>query len=234
MPEVDGPEAALIVIAKAPVAGRSKTRLCPPCTPAEAAALAEAALRDTLAAVAATPAARRVVALEGEPGPWLGEGFEVIAQRGEGLGARLAAAFEDVGAAALLVAMDTPQVTPALLSGALARLGQDDVDAALGATTDGGYWGIGLRRPDRAAFDGVPMSTPSTGAAQLARLKALGLRVATLDPLRDVDTIADARAVARAAPRSGFAAAMAALRAPVLEPGSGAPELEESSLVARP
>lgn len=58
---------ALAVIAKAPVAGRVKTRLCPPCTPQQAAALAGAALQDTLAAVAATPAHRRVLVLDGEP-----------------------------------------------------------------------------------------------------------------------------------------------------------------------
>lgn len=209
-------DAALIVIAKAPVPGRSKTRLCPPCSPAQAAALAEAALRDTLAAVAATPAARRVVALAGEPGPWLPNGFEVIAQRGDGLAARLAAAFEDVGGPSLLVAMDTPQLTPSLLGAGLARMERDGFDAALGATLDGGYWGIGLRRPDRATFDGVPMSTSSTGAAQLARLNGLGLRVAELEPLRDVDTIADAHEVARAAPQSHFAAALRAVG-----PGSG-------------
>ena len=90
----------LIVIAKEPVPGRAKTRLCPPCTPDEAAALAEAALRDTFTAVAAAPAPRRVVVLDGRPGPWLPEGFEVIPQRAGGLAERLAGAFDDVGAPA--------------------------------------------------------------------------------------------------------------------------------------
>ena len=57
---------ALVVIAKAPAPGRSKTRLCPPCTADEAAQLAAAALEDTLAAVGATPARRYVLALDGE------------------------------------------------------------------------------------------------------------------------------------------------------------------------
>ena len=113
---------ALVVIAKAPVAGRSKTRLTPPCTPDEAALLARAALQDTLDAVAATPAARRVCVLEGEPGDWLPEGFEVIAQRGDGLDERLAHAFADVGEPAVLIGMDTPQVTPELLALACERL----------------------------------------------------------------------------------------------------------------
>ncbi|HEV2820151.1 MAG TPA: DUF2064 domain-containing protein, partial [Solirubrobacteraceae bacterium] len=100
---------ALAVIAKAPVAGRVKTRLCPPCTPQQAAALAAAALSDTLAAVAATPTHRRVLVLEGERGDWVPEGFEVIPQRGDGLAERLADAFATIGEPTLLVGMDTPQ-----------------------------------------------------------------------------------------------------------------------------
>jgi rSAM/selenodomain-associated transferase 1 len=201
---------ALLVIAKAPVPGRAKTRLVPPCTPAQAAALAAAALADTLAAAArAARAGRRVLVLDGEPGPWLPAGFEVIPQRGGGLAERLAAAFEDAGAPAFLVGMDTPQVTPALLDAGLAAV--ERTDAAFGAALDGGYWGIGLRRADAAVFRGVPMSADDTGAVQRARLDALGLATATLPPLRDVDAIADARAVAADAPGSAFAAALDAL-----------------------
>lgn len=192
--------AALIVIAKAPVAGRVKTRLCPPCSHEEAALLAEAALADTLAAVAATDARRRVCVLDGEPGSWLPPGIEVLPQRGEGLAARLAAAFDDVAEPALLVGMDTPQLTPALLADGLAALDAPGVDAALGPAPDGGYWAIGLRRADRRLFAGVPMSVPHTGAAQYARLVEAGLGVAMLPELRDVDTIDDARAVARLTP----------------------------------
>jgi rSAM/selenodomain-associated transferase 1 len=206
------PSPALLVLAKAPVPGRVKTRLTPPCTPQQAAALARAALEDTLAAVAAsTRPARRVLVLDGRRGPWVPPGFAVVAQRGEGLAARLAAAFADAGAPALLVGMDTPQVTPDLLDAGLDALGAAAVDACFGAATDGGYWAIGLRRADPAVFRGVPMSAPNTGAVQAARLRALGLRTATLPPLRDVDTIADARAVAALAPHGRFAAALAAL-----------------------
>lgn len=202
--------ATLAVIAKAPVAGRVKTRLCPPCTPAEAAALAEAALRDTLAAMAGVPGVDRVIVLDGAPGPWRTD-ERVIAQRGGGLDERLAAAFEDLdGAPALVVGMDTPQLTPALLAGALAAL--EDHDAVLGPVADGGYWCIGLRRPDPLALLGVPMSTGRTGAAQRARLGALGLRVAEAGALVDVDTIEDAAHVAALAPHTRFARALAGLR----------------------
>ena len=200
----------LLVIAKSPAPGRVKTRLTPPCTPEQAARLAGAALSDTLAAVARTRrAARRVLVLDGASGPWLPRDFEVVPQRGDGLAARLAAAFQAAGGPAFLVGMDTPQVTPELLDAGLAAL--EHADAAFGAALDGGYWGIGLRRADPAAFRGVPMSKAATGHAQRVRLAELGLRTAILPTLRDVDTIADAHAVAATAPRSRFAAALAAI-----------------------
>jgi uncharacterized protein len=198
-----------VVLAKAPRPGHSKTRLCPPCTPRDAAALARAALADTLDAVLATPAARHVLVLEGPVGDWLPPGVEVVAQRGSGLDERLAHAFADVGGPALLVGMDTPQVTPRDLARGLERLAAPEVDAVLGPAADGGYWAIGLREAQARAFLGVPMSTARTGRAQLARLRRLGLRVAALPALRDVDRIADARAVAALAPAGRFARALA-------------------------
>ncbi len=202
----------IAVIAKAPVAGRSKTRLCPPCTPEQAAALAAAALVDTLAAVAATPARRRVVVLDGSPGPWLGSGFDVIPQRGADLGQRLAAAFVDIGEPAVIVGMDTPQITPRLLAHALDRL--RCADAVLGAAYDGGYWAIGLCRAEDGVFAGVPMSDPATCRVQRERLHALDLTTHELPVLRDVDVIADARAVAALAPHTRFARCLAALSLP--------------------
>lgn len=204
---IDG---TLILIAKEPRAGRSKTRLVPPCTPAQAAALAKAALIDTLDAMVATPAARHLVALDGEAGDWLPPGFGLTAQRGEGLAQRLAAALQDAGGAAFVIAMDTPQVTPDMLSAGLERLSDPGVDATLGMADDGGYWGIGLSSPNRAVFDEVPMSAGQTGALQAQRLRDLGLRTAMLPRLTDVDTIEDALAVARAAPQGRFAAALRA------------------------
>jgi uncharacterized protein len=209
-------EVALVVIAKAPVAGRAKTRLCPPCTPRQAAVLAAAALRDTLAAVVATPARRRIVALDGEPDGWLPPGFELHCQRGAGLGARLGDALTAAGGPALVVGMDTPQLDPALLHAAARRLSEPGVDAVLGPALDGGYWTIGMRRPDRAAFHGVPMSSDGTYAAQRARLAELGLRTSPLPALRDVDTIDDAAAVAREWPGTRFAEAFRDLELPVV------------------
>ena len=200
---------ALAIIAKEPVPGRVKTRLTPPCTPEQAARLAEAAMRDTVEAAVASAATRVVLVLQGRAPAWLAPGIEVVPQRGEGLAERLASAFADIGERTFLVGMDTPQVTPQLLDAGRAAL--DRADAAFGPAADGGYWGIGLRLGDREVFRGVPMSAPDTGAAQLRRLSALGLRTERLPQLRDVDTIADARAVASSAPRSRFAAALEAM-----------------------
>jgi rSAM/selenodomain-associated transferase 1 len=195
----------VIVLAKSPVPGRVKTRLCPPCDPEQAARLAEAALADTLAAVGATRCRRRVLVLDGAPGPWLPPGFEAIPQRGDGLDERLAHAFADTGGGGLLIGMDTPQLTPARLTASLRALDAPEVDAVLGPSVDGGWWSIGLRAPNPAVFLGVPMSTPHTGADQRARLEQLGLRRGALPVLRDVDDFDDALAVARTAPDSRFA-----------------------------
>ena len=200
--------ATLAVIAKAPAAGRSKTRLCPPLSLEDAAAVAGAALADTLAAMAATPADRRVLVLDGPPGPWLPPGFEVIAQRGGGLDERLANAFADIGGRVLIIGMDTPQVGCEGLARGLACLAR--APAVLGPAADGGYWAIGLGAPDRSALAGVPMSSGRTLEAQRTRLRGLGLEVAELETLRDVDTYADAVAVAAAAPQTRFARALRA------------------------
>lgn len=197
-------DGAVMVIAKAPMPGRSKTRLCPPLTPAQACDVAWACMHDTLATVAAVPAARRVLVLDGEPGSWIPDGFEVIAQRGDGLAERLAAAFSDVGRPAVVIAMDTPQVTADLLTQGLAIVVSEPTAASFGPAYDGGFWllGLGARTDPDAAFSGVPMSVAHTGAAQADRLRSLGLSVRMLPELQDIDTVDDLRAVAATMPRA--------------------------------
>lgn len=197
----------VLVMAKSPIPGRVKTRLCPPCTPVEAAELAAAALADTLAAVAALDV-RHVLALEGPIGEWLPVGFDVIPQRGDGLAERLANAWSDAGGPGLQIGMDTPQVTPEVLDDALVELYRPGIDAVLGDANDGGWWAIGLHRPDARVFAGVPMSDATTGARQRARLRELGSRIGDLPTLTDVDTMADAVEVAASAPATAFARAL--------------------------
>ncbi|MEH0982543.1 TIGR04282 family arsenosugar biosynthesis glycosyltransferase [Micromonospora sp. CPCC 205556] len=214
----------LLVVAKAPVPGAVKTRLCPPATPEQAARIAAAALLDTLDAVRATPGVTPVLALAG----LLGDaedatdltaavaGWPVLPQRGADFAARLAHAHADVAAAypgrpVLQVGMDTPQLTAVRLAAAVRRLGV--ADAVLGRAADGGWWALGLRDPRHAAaLRAVPMSTADTGRLTWLALTERGLRVAPLPLLRDVDDWADAGAVARAVPGGRFAREVAAVR----------------------
>ncbi|MFI5953962.1 DUF2064 domain-containing protein [Cryptosporangium sp. NPDC051539] len=200
-----------LVLAKAPVPGRVKTRLCPPCTPAQAAELAHASLLDTLDAVRGSAARRRLLVLDaprfaaGLPHA----GFGVVPQRPGPLGARLAAAFADTahpGLASVLVGMDTPQVDADRLDAVVAGLA--DADAVLGPATDGGWWVLALRDARHAeVLAAVATSTPTTGADTRAALRSAGLRVADAAPATDVDTAESAREVAALAPDTRFAGA---------------------------
>ncbi|WP_241562320.1 TIGR04282 family arsenosugar biosynthesis glycosyltransferase [Streptomyces hoynatensis] len=201
----------LLVLAKEPVPGRVKTRLTPPFSPGQAARLAAAALADTLHTLLHVPAARRVLVLDGHPGPWLPAGWEVVPQAGGGLDRRIAAAFAGCTGPALLVGMDTPQLTPELLAPATAPGAWPPGRAWFGPAADGGFWALGMDTPRPALVLGVPMSTSGTGRAQRARLVAAGLDVADLPVLRDLDTAADAGEILAAAPEGRFAAAYRAV-----------------------
>jgi hypothetical protein len=190
----------IVVLAKEPVPGRVKTRLCPRFTPGDAAQLAAAALRDTLGIVARTPAQRRVLVLDGRPGDWVPPGVEVLPQSAGGLDERIADAFGRMSGPTILIGMDTPQVTSRQL-----RVRWDFHDAWYGGARDGGFWALGMREPDPDLVRGVPMSTATTGAAQLERLVSAGLRVGHLPILRDIDTAECAGYVAAEAPHTEFA-----------------------------
>ncbi|MEN3306489.1 MAG: uncharacterized protein V7603_2691 [Micromonosporaceae bacterium] len=199
-----------LVIAKAPVPGRVKTRLCPPCTPEQAADIAAAALADTLAAAADTPAVRHTIVLDGQYR--VPDGWRTVAQRGHGLAHRLANGYADTalpGVASLLVGMDTPQLTPALLGEVSTAL--RDADAVLAPAQDGGWWALALRDPHHAhALRQVPMSTPDTAKWTAKALRERGLRLRYGPALRDVDTAEDALAVAACCQPGAFTGAVRA------------------------
>ncbi|MEJ2871106.1 DUF2064 domain-containing protein [Actinomycetospora sp. OC33-EN08] len=213
----------VVVLAKAPVPGRAKTRLTPPATPEGAAGIAAAALLDTLDAAAGVAGARVVVALEGDLADAVrGDeiaaaiaGHTVVRQRGDALGERIEAAHADVaalypGAATVQIGMDTPQLDADLLDAAFRRV-ETTAHAAIGVAHDGGWWAMGLRDPRRAAIiAGVPTSRDDTGARTLDALRqALGDdAVAELEPLSDVDTADDAVEVAAVVPHGRFARAV--------------------------
>jgi uncharacterized protein len=213
----------VIVLAKAPVPGRAKTRLTPPATPEGAAGIAAAALLDTLDAAAATPGARVVVAFEGrtseavradEIAAALAQ-HTVVPQRGDSLGERIAAAHADAaaafpGAATIQIGMDSPQLDAGLLDDGL-RTVESGATAALGLALDGGWWVMALADPRHAALiTDVPTSTDDTGRRTLAALRA-GLgpdAVAELPALSDVDTADDAVRVSELVPHGRFARAV--------------------------
>ena len=207
-------EVQVVVIAKEPLAGTVKTRLCPPLTSSEAASVAAAALADTLQVVGGSQCRAPVVAFEGESDGWVPGGFVVVPQRRGGFGERLAGAIDDawerMGCPVLLVGMDTPQVTVSDLELAAAALPSPGSDAVLGPADDGGYWLIGVHQPEPGMFADVPMSTDHTASDQLRRLETLGLVCRVIHALRDVDTISDAHAVAKLVPNSSFAASLRA------------------------
>ncbi|MFR9730619.1 DUF2064 domain-containing protein [Saccharopolyspora sp. MS10] len=215
----------LLVVAKAPVPRRAKTRLTPPASAEQAASIAAAGLLDTLDAAAGT-GLPTVVAWTGETAAAARveevraalARVQVVEQRGDGFAERLVAAHADTGALhpgepILQIGMDTPQLTPRILARSLDRLGgAAPPDAVLGAAEDGGWWALGVLRARHAeALLEVPMSTAETGARTVEALRSRGLRVEPLPTLSDVDTMADAASVAATVPASRFAAAVAAV-----------------------
>jgi uncharacterized protein len=208
----------LLVVAKAPVPGRAKTRLAAKVGDLVAAQIAAAALMDTLDAVAATPVAARAVALTGELDNAVDAAeirdrltaFTVIGQRGNEFADRLANAHIDAavdGHPVLQIGMDTPQVTAELLADCGRRLAQ--APAVLGLASDGGWWALGVRTPALAEhLRGVPMSHPDTGVLTLKALRRNGVGVSLLEELADVDVVDDVAAVReRCRPDSRFAQA---------------------------
>jgi glycosyltransferase A (GT-A) superfamily protein (DUF2064 family) len=205
----------VLVVAKAPVPGRAKTRLAATVGDRLAADIAAAALLDTLDAVAAAPVVGRVVALTGKLHAAAGaaeirrrlEAFTVIDQRGGDFADRLANAHADTvdRQPVLQIGMDTPQVTAELLADC-ARLLRE-MPAVLGLATDGGWWALGVRSPATAeCLRSVPMSQPDTGALTLKALRGTGIEVSLVPELTDFDVVDDVAAVRDACgPASRFA-----------------------------
>ncbi|HEX4190520.1 MAG TPA: DUF2064 domain-containing protein [Marmoricola sp.] len=212
----------VLVVAKAPVPGQAKTRLGVEIGHAAAADLAAAALLDTLEACRQAFGDHCHLALTGDldqasRGAEITaalSGWNVFAQRGDTFGDRLAHAHGVVGEQVLQVGMDTPQVTPGQLRGAAEHLAEG-TEVVLGPAEDGGWWLLGLADGARAeVLRDVAMSTPTTYADTVHALTgdpAVGF--VSLQRLRDVDTCADAAAVAACAPSTRFARTWAAARA---------------------
>ena len=186
-------------MAKAPLAGEVKTRLVPPLTPAQAAALNVCFLRDmaaNIASVAASDKARGVVvytpigaefAFDGI----LPDGFRLLAQRGESLGDRLCNATEDLltnGYDSLcLINSDSPTLPQSVYDHAIKSLSRPGDRVVLGAADDGGYYLIGLKEVHSGLFDRIAWSTADVLAHTIERAAEIGLEVEMLPRWYDVD-----------------------------------------------
>lgn len=189
-------EDALIVVAKRPEPGRTKTRLSPPLSPEQAAGLYEGLLCDTLALMRCVPGIRPAIAyLPADAEAYfaaLAPGFELVLQEGADLGERLDNAtrtFLARGYARVAIMnSDGPTLPAACLSAAFRAL-EDGADVALGPSDDGGYYLIGMKRPIPRLLREVRMSTPNVLRETLALADAEGLRVALLPTWYDVDDL---------------------------------------------
>ncbi len=189
---------ALAVMAKAPRAGKVKTRLSPPLTPEQAAELNVQFLRDTaenLATIAGgaglisyTPVGDEALFAELLP-----ETFALVPQRGDGFGERLLAAAQDILAigygAVCLIDSDSPTVPgEAYAQGVEALRGPGD-RVVLGPSDDGGYYLIGMKKAHREPFEGIAWSTASVLDETLSRCRKAGLEVVMLPTWYDVDDV---------------------------------------------
>ena len=194
---------AVVVMAKPP--NVAKSRLRAECTEGPGELLVRAMFLDTLDAVAESSVRDRIVAFAGTVRDWIPAEFSRVVQRGDDLAQRLTSVFDDINGPAMVIAIDTPQITGAMLDDAAAHLMAPGTDAVLGPAHDGGYWLIGLRDADPRVFVDVPMSTATTATAQLDRLAELELTTHLLGMLRDIDRLDDAVRVAAEAPTTRLA-----------------------------
>ena len=188
------PGAALVIMARYPIAGEVKTRLARAIGAEAACGLYRAFLRDLDARFAG--GARTLVWAYHPPeqnfAALLAAGARCLAQRGEDLGARMydcfRTLFSEGFAPVIMIGADVPHVREAWLDEAQAALADNDL--VLGPSIDGGYYLIAMRAP-HDVFDGIVMGTPRVLTDTLRRAHAAGLRVHRLPPTFDVDTAAD-------------------------------------------
>ncbi len=193
---------ALAVMAKAPRPGKVKTRLQPPLTAEEAAALNCCFLQDTtrnIADVASAGGAQGLICYTpvGDEAAFHGllpEGFGLIAQRGDGFGERLHLAATDILAcgfgAVCLIDSDSPTMPTAALRMAVEALGAPGDRVVLGGSEDGGYYLIGLKQAHLAPFERITWSTASVWEQTLDRVRETGLELLVLPTWYDVDDAA--------------------------------------------
>lgn len=210
-------ERALLVMAKEPEAGRTKTRLTPHLSDQEAADLYRCLLSDTLDLMQQVPDVQPIIAYHPERAQaffrdFAPPGFGFLPQVGPDLGARLdnvlAHCLENGYRQAAVMNSDGPTLPLAYLEQAFDALDDPFVDVVLGPSEDGGYYLIGLKAPCSALFEGIVMSTSTVLAETLARTEQEGLQTVCLPSWYDIDTDQDlARLVEELSSHAGSQAA---------------------------
>ena len=199
-PRADPGRVALAAMAKVPIAGAVKTRLCPPLRPDAAAELARCFLEDRVEQLGAVSAGDRLVAFTppeeaAAVRALVPPDVRIVPQQGVDLGARMNGLLTDLlvegYAGALVVGTDTPTLPTAYLAEAAAVLREAAADVVLGPTEDGGYYLIGLPAPAPELFVDMAWSTATVCEETLRRARAAGRRVSVLPPWFDIDRIAD-------------------------------------------
>jgi len=187
------------VFAKAPTPGRVKTRLAADLGDERATDIYRRIGRGTVDSLRGGP--YRLIVFFDPPDEvaraavesWLGpKGLELRPQSSGDLGTRMTAALGvclEEADAACLVGTDIPDLGALTAERAFEALANDDI--VVGPATDGGYYLIGMTRPQPDLFAEVPWSTSRVLSETLARAERRGLTVALLDPKTDVDRVAD-------------------------------------------
>jgi rSAM/selenodomain-associated transferase 1 len=193
-----GTRQTLVVVAKAPLMGNVKTRLCPYLTPAEAASFYECLLKDIVSKMGGFQRGELWIAFAPEGEEYFRRNFmkdRLLTQRGKDLGQRLHSIFVDLfhmGYRQIIVAdSDSPTVPLSSINQAFDRLNEANCDGVLGPSSDGGYYLIGLKRPTARLFHDIPWSTEGVLKSTLARANELGLKVAMLPTAYDIDVEGD-------------------------------------------
>jgi hypothetical protein len=189
-------------MAKAPRAGKVKTRLQPPLTADEAAALNVRFLRDTaenIAAVASEGGSQGLICYtpvgdEEAFDDLLPDGFALIAQRGDGFGERLLCAAEDILSCGFgsvcLIDSDSPTLPDVALRDAVRELNRPGERVVVGPSEDGGYYLIGLKHAEPKVFERIAWSTEKVYEQTVERAREAGLELVELPKWYDVDDAA--------------------------------------------
>jgi uncharacterized protein len=198
------PDAAVAVLAKAPVPGYAKTRLIPRLGPDGAAAFGARLIEHTVATAVSAGIGPVTLWCAPDAGHPLfralgRQGLLLAVQPPGDLGSRMLAAFRATSGPLVLIGTDCPVLGAGDLRDA-ARALAAGADAAIAPAEDGGYGLIAARRPLSCLFRDIPWSTGDVAAATRARAIENGVRLAELRAIWDIDTPADWERLTRHAP----------------------------------